>query len=34
MTFNDTRSWKEYSRWVPEPCASRTDGVTRPVLAQ
>jgi hypothetical protein len=29
-----TRSWKEYSRWVPEPCASRIDGVTSSVRAQ
>ena len=27
MTRRVTRSWKEYSRWLPLPVASRTDGV-------
>ncbi len=34
MTFSETRSWNEYRRWDPEPCASRIDGVTSSVLAQ
>ena len=34
MTRSVTRSWKEYSRCVPEPWASRIDGVTSSVLAQ
>ena len=34
MTLSETRSWNEYSRWVPEPWASRIEGVTSSVLAQ
>jgi hypothetical protein len=34
MMRSSTTSVKLYSRWVPDPSAARTDGVTRPVLAQ
>ena len=34
MSRSSTRSWNEYSRWVPEPPASRMLGVTSSVRAQ
>ena len=33
MIRRTSMSWNEYRRWVPEPPASRMDGVTRPVRA-
>lgn len=34
MIFKWTTSLNEYKRWLPDPLASRMDGVTRPVRAQ
>jgi hypothetical protein len=34
MMRSSTTSVKPYNRWVPDPSAARTDGVTSPVRAQ